>query len=213
MERSNKIDFGKYFLTAKFRVEILNVWDGVPIRDGDSIEGPVIPTWTPRTVLLRDHMKRARPVALGRTANSHFHHKMKFPFGGLQLVRGKAARFSCNRGTMSYNAVSGVVTIRGEVRFLSEQVRILLEDIIIFVVGLQHMNRIIVTDLIDLTILEFHRVTVDKTFVFDVNQEVEVTDEVSTYNGALNVSYNKGPNTLFKIQIDLDSFSTIGFDN
>jgi len=42
-----KVKFRKYERTMKGRAEILDVKNLVPIRDGDFVEGPVVPTGAP----------------------------------------------------------------------------------------------------------------------------------------------------------------------
>uniref|UniRef100_A0A8D9AT62 Uncharacterized protein n=1 Tax=Cacopsylla melanoneura TaxID=428564 RepID=A0A8D9AT62_9HEMI len=133
MERSNKVNFRKYFLTAKLRVEVLNVRDRVTIRNSDSIESPIIPTGTPVTFFLRYHVKWTRPVALGRSTYSHLHHEMKFPLGTFQLIRRKATSLSSDRRTSGVNFVSGAVRVFAETRFFTKQIRVLLENVVVLV--------------------------------------------------------------------------------
>ena len=55
----DEIEFGKYGSTMKGGGKILYVGHWVPVRGGESVQGSIIPTWSPVTCcFLWHHVKR-----------------------------------------------------------------------------------------------------------------------------------------------------------
>ncbi len=71
---------------------VVDVWQGISVRDGVRIPGTVVTT-TPPVAGFRflDHMERRCPLAVGRADNATIHHVLEFDLSNALLRRIKAA--------------------------------------------------------------------------------------------------------------------------
>ena len=66
--------------------KVLNVGNGVLVRDGDLIKGAVIPAGFPGAIAFRDHVDRRGPIVFLEAADSCIQHILEFCFCDLQFL-------------------------------------------------------------------------------------------------------------------------------
>ena len=64
--------------------EVLDVRDGVAIRDRSMVQRPIVTAGTPIATLLRYHMERGGPTAGGGTDDAEFQHVIELLTGRLE---------------------------------------------------------------------------------------------------------------------------------
>ena len=115
--RPDEVNLRKDSAARELRSEVLNVGDGVAVRDSVGVECAIVTTWSPVARGLANHVERRSPGAGGRPDNPCIHHVFKFRFGSGKAVRrqmtstGVYARTSCRKVMLD-----GVLGRQGDAR-------------------------------------------------------------------------------------------------
>ena len=65
--------------------------NGVPVWNSSTVEASIVPTRSPVTRLLRDHVEWGRPGTLRRANNSQVYHVLKLLLRHVESLRGEAS--------------------------------------------------------------------------------------------------------------------------
>ncbi len=83
----DQINDREKFATMKFGWQILQWGQGIPVMDGGQIQLPVVATWSPRAVLLWDHVEGRRPGWIWPPHYPSFLQCPEYGFRYVQLIR------------------------------------------------------------------------------------------------------------------------------
>ena len=93
VKRTDEIDLGENAGAMQGRREVLYVRNWVTVRNGDMVEGAIIPARPPISrCLLRDHVKWGSPVAGRRSDDAELEHVVKFVTSDLNAFWGQPSR-------------------------------------------------------------------------------------------------------------------------
>ena len=106
---SNKVNLGEDGFTMEAGGEILNMWNGVFVRYGDSIKTTIVPACTPVPGLRFGNHVKWRSPSTGGADNSLVQHMLKLIFSDLESFWWKAPGLRRARWSLRKDVVGDVV--------------------------------------------------------------------------------------------------------
>ena len=100
--RPDEVNLRKYSAARELRSKVLNVGNGIAVRDGCGVECAIVATWSPVARRLANHVERRSPGAGGRPDNPYIHHVFKFRFGSGKAVRRQMTSTGVHRSTVGW---------------------------------------------------------------------------------------------------------------
>lgn len=118
-----QIKFGKDFCTMEGRRKILEVGEGVTVRNSGHVKAAVVAAGAPRTIWFRNHVERRRPWTGGPANDTSFFKLGEFCFGCLETVGIKTAGLGENRWAGGLNEMLDTVVGAGRMEISIENSR------------------------------------------------------------------------------------------
>lgn len=89
--------------------EVLDIWQGVPVRPRDGVEGSVIAAGAPVTGFLRDHMQWRGPLAFRWASDPDIKHVLKLCLCDLEFLGRQSSRTEMNGRACRLDVVDYIV--------------------------------------------------------------------------------------------------------